>query len=555
MKPIIQYKNKLNIKNFLSNLKYMKKKKDNDIILYQKAKLEVCKYFQNMNDENEEKRNKRKVNSVKNNNTSKYSKNLRHLKEMIKNISKSLLKEKIKLKAFNEKPKLQRKGKSVNLLNNKISEKEIKNKVNLKKKLEKENNRKKINNIKPIQINELDLIIKNKRTPRLNDNSNISLPPLIYSRQLFKYNKPILIGLNNLGFTCYLNAILQCLNQTEPLTNYFLSEEGVSKINNNNIYLKNSISVQLSPAYLEVVNNLWDINKNNKSYSPIHFYEKLNEMNKVFILNKPNDSKDLLKFIFKQFHKELNIKEIKKNNTDNKTEFNFNKYDRVKTFNNFLVDFTNNNCSIISNNFYGIIEINIECIKCKDFFIEQGILIKPIIYDFKIYNMLVFPLEQIKMAFKKKNNNKNIDKISIYDCFEYYQNKNNDEGKKIFCKRCNQLSEVINTSKLFNAPNILIIILNRGKPNIYNMKIEFNEVIDLTDYIKYRTNKVIYNLYGVVTHLGKSGEEGHFIAICKNLIDNLWYKYNDSEIKKINNIKKELLDYGKPYILFYQKQY
>ena len=133
MKPIIQYKNKLNIKNFLSNLKYMKKKKDNDIILYQKAKLEVCKYFQNMNDENEEKRNKRKVNSVKNNNTSKYSKNLRHLKEMIKNISKSLLKEKIKLKAFNEKPKLQRKGKSVNLLNNKISKKEIKNKVNLKK--------------------------------------------------------------------------------------------------------------------------------------------------------------------------------------------------------------------------------------------------------------------------------------------------------------------------------------------------------------------------------------------------------------------------------------
>ena len=558
MKPIIQYKNKLNIKNFLSNLKYTKKKKDNDIILSQKAKIEVCKYFQNMNDENDKKRNKRKVNSVKNNNTSsKYSKNLKHLKEIIKNISKSLLKEKIKLKSFNEKPKLYRKGKSANLLNNKISEKEVKNKVNLKKKLEKENNRKKINNIKPIQINELDLIIKNKRSPRynINDTSNICLPPLIYSRQLFNYNKPILIGLNNLGFTCYLNAILQCLNQTEPLTNYFLSEEGVSKINNNNIYLKNTMSVQLSPAYLEVVNNLWDINKNNKSYSPIHFYEKLNEMNKVFILNKPNDSKDLLKFIFKQFHKELNIKEIKKNNKDNKTEFNFDKYDRVKTFNNFLVDFTNNNCSIISNNFYGIIEINIECIKCKDFFIEQGILIKPIIYDFKIYNMLIFPLEQIKITFKKNNSNKNIDKISIYDCFEYYQNKNNDEGKKIFCKRCNQLSEVINTSKLFNAPNILIIILNRGKPNTYNMKIEFNEIIDLTDYIKYKTNKIIYNLYGVVTHLGKSGEEGHFIAVCKNLIDNLWYKYNDSEIKKINNIKKEILDYGKPYILFYQKQH
>ena len=76
----------------------------------------------------------------------------------------------------------------------------------------------------------------------------------------------------------------------------------------------------------------------------------------------------------------------------------------------------------------------------------------------------------------------------------------------------------------------------------------------LTDYIQFKQNKVIYNLYSVVTHLGKNGDEGHFIASCKNLIDNLWYKYNDSSIIKINNIQKEVLHFGKPYILFYQKQ-
>jgi ubiquitin C-terminal hydrolase len=301
---------------------------------------------------------------------------------------------------------------------------------------------------------------------------------------------------------------------------------------------------------------LWDINKNNKSYSPINFYQKLNEINKSFILNKPNDSKDLLKFIFKQFHKELNTKTIKQNNKNNKTDSNFEKYDRAKTFNNFLKDFTNNNCSIISNNFYGITEINIECLKCKEFFLKEGIMMKPIIYDFKIYNMLIFPLEEIKTMKNKSNNKiKNNDKFSIYDCFEFLRNKNHNEGKNIFCKRCNQLSEVINISKLFNAPNILIIILNRGKGNAYNMKIEFDEVIDVTDYIEYKQNKVIYNLYGVVTHLGKNGDEGHFIAICKNLIDNTWYKYNDSDINIIKNIKKEILEFGKPYILSFQKSF
>jgi ubiquitin C-terminal hydrolase len=441
------------------------------------------------------------------------------------------------------------------------SQKSLKNQKKIINKAQNQNkvlNKKKefpktINIIKYNEFNENEN--KSKMRHNLNDSSNISLPPLIYKNQIFRFKKPLFVGLNNLGFTCYLNSILQCLNQTEPLVNYFLSEEGISKINNNN--LKNdSLLLQLSPSYLEVVNNLWDIKNNNNTYTPLNFYSKLSEMNNNFILNKPNDSKDLLKFIFKQFHKELNTKTIKQNNKNNKTDSNFEKYDRAKTFNNFLKDFTNNNCSIISNNFYGITEINIECLKCKEFFLKEGIMMKPIIYDFKIYNMLIFPLEEIKTMKNKSNNKiKNNDKFSIYDCFEFLRNKNHNEGKNIFCKRCNQLSEVINISKLFSAPNILIIILNRGKGNAYNMKIEFDEVIDVTDYIEYKQNKVIYNLYGVVTHLGKNGDEGHFIAICKNLIDNTWYKYNDSDINIIKNIKKEILEFGKPYILFFQKSF
>ena len=35
-------------------------------------------------------------------------------------------------------------------------------------------------------------------------------------------SQPILIGLNNIGATCYMNATLQCLSNTKKLTEYFL---------------------------------------------------------------------------------------------------------------------------------------------------------------------------------------------------------------------------------------------------------------------------------------------------------------------------------------------
>ena len=63
----------------------------------------------------------------------------------------------------------------------------------------------------------------------------------------------------------------------------------------------------------------------------------------------------------------------------------------------------------------------------------------------------------------------------------------------------------------------------------------------------------VFDLIGVVTHMGESGASGHFVAFCRSPIDEQWYNYNDDLCFPVNNFKKDVIDYAMPYILFYQK--
>ena len=102
--------------------------------------------------------------------------------------------------------------------------------------------------------------------------------------------------------------------------------------------------------------------------------------------------------------------------------------------------------------------------------------------------------------------------------------------------------------EIYMMPNYLIIILNRGKGNIFKCKVDIPEQFNSSNFEQTQKNN-IFELIGVVSHFGESGMGGHFIAFCKHYLDNKWRCYNDSIVVECQN---DYLTKGIPYILFYK---
>ena len=382
-------------------------------------------------------------------------------------------------------------------------------------------------------------------------NNNMNLNNDIQNNNNFNQNNinvislPHKIGLQNIGRTCYMNAVLQCLTNIDKLSNCLL-----------NLIQQNYINNQFQPLVFEYTKLLYEFQTTNLSYlSPHNLKFIVEQLNPLFQGSQASDSKDFIIFIIERLHQELKPPDL----PQDFAQFNIEQQELEAqnenlTFQKFINEFSMNS-SIISDIFYGILRSVMKCEGCQT-----------IKYSFQTFNILNFVLKKAKDD-KKKILGEFFPDNYVLNLIDAFDSENKEEKlvgeNMIYCNKCKGLKNGVIKQDILKSPEIMIIILNRGKNNQdFKEKFTFDEELNFTNYSFSNINNPNkkYFLCGIITHLGESGSNGHFICYFRKSNKQKFMCYNDASASEatVKDAMKEVISSNvnrnkTPYILFYQK--
>jgi hypothetical protein len=111
-----------------------------------------------------------------------------------------------------------------------------------------------------------------------------------------------LVGLDNLGNTCFMNSILQCLSNIPYLTKYFISKEYCKDINRGN-----KSKGLVAESYAELLNTIWTTATPFTSTKPSRVKQIVGTVaNRMFMGYEQHDSQEFLRFFLDALHEDLN---------------------------------------------------------------------------------------------------------------------------------------------------------------------------------------------------------------------------------------------------------
>jgi len=111
-----------------------------------------------------------------------------------------------------------------------------------------------------------------------------------------------MIGLNNLGNTCFMNSALQCLSHAIPLTRYFLSNQFRKDLNKSNPL---GTGGKLAVAYDVVMKELW-MNDKVAAISPTSLKRAIALFAPRFAGCLQHDAQEFLAYLLDGLHEDLN---------------------------------------------------------------------------------------------------------------------------------------------------------------------------------------------------------------------------------------------------------
>ncbi|KAJ1785208.1 hypothetical protein LPJ59_006198, partial [Coemansia sp. RSA 2399] len=309
--------------------------------------------------------------------------------------------------------------------------------------------------------------------------------------------RPIGPGLSNLGNTCFLNSVLQCLTYTPPLAEYLLSREHSSscRAGDNCILCRfeNHVARALSK-------------RENTSIAPKPIVGRLKMIAKHMRVGRQEDAHEFLRLLVESFQRSL------LHGIDPKID------QRIQE------------TTLMHHLFGGYLQSQVHCTHCG--------------YDSNTFE----PALDISLDIQAGGSH--ITKALR----SFVRSETLTRDNRYKCEKCAKLVEATKQMTVYRLPRILTLQLKRfstfgGKINRY---VEFPLTLDMRSYASKNSMEkepCVYNLYAVLVHSGGTARSGHYYCFVKSPAG-VWYELNDSMVHQVS--ERTVLRQS-AYLLFYER--
>ncbi|KAM6119431.1 ubiquitin carboxyl-terminal hydrolase 8 isoform 2-T2 [Pterocles gutturalis] len=352
--------------------------------------------------------------------------------------------------------------------------------------------------------------------------SRLSASQIRNLNPVFGGSGPALTGLRNLGNTCYMNSILQCLCNAPHLADYFNRNLYQDDINRSNFLGHKG---EVAEEFGVIMKALWT--GQYKYISPKDFKITIGKINDQFAGYSQQDSQELLLFLMDGLHEDLNKadnrKRYKEENNDHLDDFRaaelaWHKHKQL-------------NESIIVALFQGQFKSTVQCLTCH----KKS-------RTFEAFMYLSLPLASTS-------------KCTLQECLRLFSKEEKlTDNNRFYCSHCKTRRDSLKKIEIWKLPPVLLVHLKRfSYDGRWKQKLQTSvdfplETLDLSQYvIGPKNNLKRYNLFSVSNHYGGL-DGGHYTAYCKNASKQRWFKFDDHEVSEISasSVKSSAA-----YILFY----
>lgn len=301
-------------------------------------------------------------------------------------------------------------------------------------------------------------------------------------------------GLENLGNTCFLNSVLQCLTYTEPLVAYLQSGKHQNSCRTAGFCALCAIQKHVSRA----------LQLPGRSLAPKDLVSNLRCISRSFRNARQEDAHEYMVNLLESMHKCCLPVGVPSESPS--------AYEK----------------SLVHKIFGGRLRSQVKCMQCS--FCSD-----------KFDPFLDLSLEIIKAESLNRA-------LTHFTAKEYL-----DGGERQYqCQKCKHKVKALKQLTIHQAPHVLAIHLKRfgaHQPGQkIDKKVQFGPTLDLKPFVTgpYEGD-LKYTLYGVLVHAGWSTHSGHYYCYVRTS-SGMWYSLDDHQVRQVS--EKVVLE-QKAYMLFY----